>query len=99
MDAKLSLSGLLPDWHILRFEIDPETMIIAYVVDGRQVGYFDPKETIPDHFDDFKKKTFWFYAALNNGLSKEPVGYIDYVRMGAIEDDPTVYDNFDDPSI
>ena len=27
--------------------------------------------------------------ALNNyGPSKEPVGYIDYVRMGAIEDDP-----------
>ena len=97
MDAKLSLSGILPGWHILRFEIDPETMIIAYVVDGIQVGYFDPKETIPDHFDDFKQKSFWFNAVLNNGLSKEPVGYIDYVRMGAIEDDPTVYDNFDDP--
>ena len=88
VQAKLNLAGILPNWHILRLEIDTETMIISYIVDGKKVGYFDPKESIPDHLNDFKPSTYYFYVGLVNfdmGL-----GYVDYVRMGAIEDDPTV---------
>ncbi|MCK7516208.1 MAG: hypothetical protein MZV64_00005, partial [Ignavibacteriales bacterium] len=72
-----------------------ETMIISYIVDGRQVGQYDPRESIPDHFNEFKQSSFYFNIAVNNyGPSKALVGYVDYVRMGAIEDDPTLYDNF-----
>ncbi|MFN2303732.1 MAG: hypothetical protein ACK2TV_08380, partial [Anaerolineales bacterium] len=94
VQAKLNLAGILPNWHILRLEIDTETMIISYIVDGKKVGYFDPKESIPDHLNDFKPSTYYFYVGLVNfdmGL-----GYVDYVRMGAIEDDPTIYDYFND---
>jgi hypothetical protein len=97
VDAEINVSGILPGWHILRFEIDPETMTISSVVDGGQVAQFIPEEVIPDHFNEFKQSSYNFSITLHNlGPSKAPVGYIDYVRIGAIEDDPTVYDSFND---
>jgi len=99
VEPAIGLSSIEPGWHIFRFEIEPETMNIAYIIDGKQVGVYNPKDSIPDHFSEFKQSTFEFVIALNNyGPSKEPVGYIDYVRIGAIEDDPTMYENFNDTS-
>jgi len=99
VDAELSISGILPGWHTLRFEIDPETMTILSLVDGRQVASFNPKEVIPEHYNQLKQSTYGFSVILHNyGPSKAPVGYIDYVRIGAIEDDPTIYDDFDNTS-
>jgi outer membrane protein assembly factor BamD (BamD/ComL family) len=95
VEPAVGLDAITPGWHVFRFEIDPGTMIINYIVDGKKVGQYDPKESIPDHFNEFKQSSFDFNIAVNNyGPSKALVGYIDYVRMGAIEDDPTLYDGF-----
>lgn len=95
VEPAIGLSAISPGWHVFRFEIEPGTMIISYVVDGKQVGQYDPRESIPDHFNEFKQSSFDFNIAVNNyGPSKALVGYVDYVRMGAIEDDPTLYDGF-----
>jgi outer membrane protein assembly factor BamD (BamD/ComL family) len=97
VEANLGLDGIPPAWHVIRLEIEPETMTISYIIDGRKVGAFVPKDSIPEHFNDFKQSNFHFKFAINNfGPSTAPHGYVDYVRMGAIEDDPNilVYDNF-----
>jgi outer membrane protein assembly factor BamD (BamD/ComL family) len=94
-DSNVNLGGIQPGWHVLRFDVDPETMIIYYVIDGKQSALFNPMEVIPDHFNEFKQSSYNFSITLHNwGPSKAPVGYLDYVRIGAIEDDPTVYDSF-----
>jgi outer membrane protein assembly factor BamD (BamD/ComL family) len=86
METKLGLDNIKPDWHILRFEIDPETMVINCVVDGKQVSYFDLKEEIPDNINELKQARLTFLVGLNNfGPSKAPVGYIDYVRFGPLK--------------
>ncbi len=90
VEANLGLDGIDPGWHTLRFEIEPETMTFSYIIDGRNVGSFVPKDSIPEHFDEFKQSNFHYKFAINNfGPSKAPHGYIDYIRMGAIEDAPT----------
>jgi hypothetical protein len=95
VEDDLGLHGILPGWHILRFEVEPGTMTISYIVDGRQVGAFVPQDSIPGQFTNFKQSTFSLLIALNNfGPSKAPVGYIDYVRMGAIADDLAKQDPF-----
>ena len=38
VEADLGLDGILPGWHTLRFEIEPETMTISYVIDGVAIG-------------------------------------------------------------
>lgn len=88
-ESSLGLDDISPSWHVFRFEIEPETMTISYVIDGKQVGHFVPRESMPEHYNDLKNKSFTFRLALNHtGTSKAPIGCIDYVRMGAIEDDP-----------
>ena len=88
VEPNLGLNGIPPGWHTYRFEIEPETMTIAYIIDGRQVSKFVPRASIPEHFAEFRNVPFTFWIGLNNiGPSKAPIGYIDYVRMGAIEDD------------
>jgi tetratricopeptide (TPR) repeat protein len=98
-ETKLGLDGLLPSWHMFRFEINPETMVISYIVDGQQVASFNPSDSIPDHFDDFKSSRFNFVVALDNyGHSRAPVGYIDFARMGNAKDDPLIFfDDFNGP--
>jgi hypothetical protein len=88
VEPNLGLDDIDPGWHVLRFEIDPVTMTFSYIVDGQKVGSFVPKDSISDHFVEFKQSNFHVKFAMNNfGPSKAPVGYIDYIRMGAIEDD------------
>jgi hypothetical protein len=95
----LGLNGIQPGWHTIRFEIDPDSMVIEYIVDGARVSHFDPRESIPSHFNDFKQSAFRLIVGLNNfGPSTAPVGYIDYVRMGAIDEDPVLFfDDFNGP--
>jgi outer membrane protein assembly factor BamD (BamD/ComL family) len=98
-DTQLGLEGLLPGWHMFRFNIDPETMIIHYIVDGSEVDSFNPGESIPEHFNEFKSTKFNFVVALDNyGGAIAPVGYADFARFGAIEDDPVLFfDDFNGP--
>jgi hypothetical protein len=89
VEPNIGLDGIDPGWHVFRLEIEPETMKIFYVIDGMRVGEYVPMDSIPGHFNDFQNSSFTFWVGMNNyGPSKAPVGYIDYVRMGAIEDDP-----------
>ena len=98
VESYLGLDGIVPAWHIFRIEFEPETMTIIYFVDGIRVGAFMPQDSIPAEYNDFKQLEFHFCVGMNNfGSAKSPVGYIDYVRIGAIADDPIVYDNFDKP--
>ena len=100
VESNLGLDGISPGWHVIRLEIEPETMTISYIVDGRLVGSFVPKDSVPEQFYKLKGPAFHIRVALdNNGPSEAPVGYVDYVRMGAIEDDPTLlfFDDLDGP--
>lgn len=73
-------------WHILKIEMHPDTMTHTYLVDGKTIGSYIP----PTSAKYFKSKNFTVGLGLNNWgtAAEDPVGYIDYVRMGAIEDDP-----------
>ena len=88
IESNLYLDGIAPAWHVFRLEIEPETMTISYIIDGQKAGSFIPKDSIPEHFSEFKESNFHFKFAINNFGQSQPIGYIDYVRMGAIEDDP-----------
>lgn len=75
-------------WHIIRIELYPGTTTFKYFVDGREVGY---------DTNGFKSSALSVNVGLNNhgSATENPIGYVDYVRIGAIDDDPTVYDSFD----
>jgi hypothetical protein len=85
-------------WHILRIELFPDTMTFKYLADGNALGSYTPENK-----QDFKSSVFRAGFGMNNtgDATEYPVSYVDYVRMGAIEDDPQVfvYDNFDDDSL
>ena len=73
-------------WHILRIEVYPQTMQFSYLVDGEEIGAYIPRNSEP-----MKNIEYELLIRLCNwgGYAQNPVGYVDYVRMGAIEDDPT----------
>lgn len=81
------LDDLIPSWHVLRFEIDPEQMTVTYVIDGKQMGLYNFKEILPGYINDLSTFNFQIYFRTFNS-SNLPVSYVDYVRIGAIEDDP-----------
>jgi hypothetical protein len=85
VDANLDLTGILPDWHILRFEIEPETMTISYVIDGEALDSINLKEAFPTNFRVLKDVQFNVGIGMNNyGPADEPIGYFDYVRTGEL---------------
>ncbi len=99
VEHRTGLDGIPTGWHVFRFEVDPESMNIDYFVDGYPVDTYRPAVSIPDHLEEFKRSTFSFSVTLNNlAGASAPVGYVDYVRMGPIADDPSVYSNFDNPA-
>ncbi len=71
-------------WHVIRIEFFPDTTTFIYLVDGQELGTY-----IPPNTGDFKSSVISANVGLNNWgvAAEEPVGYIDYVRMGLIEDD------------
>ncbi|HEY5732029.1 MAG TPA: hypothetical protein VIS72_18430, partial [Anaerolineales bacterium] len=85
------LRGIVPEWHIMRIEVYPPTTI-RYVVDGMIIDEYEVPH--PEQFDDL---LFRFTIGMNMEGSSA-TGYFDNIRMGAIKDDPTIYDNFDDTS-
>lgn len=78
-------------WHILKIELFPDTMTFKYLVDGNVLGSYTPENK-----QDFKSSVFNAGLWMNNwgDATEYPVGYMDYVRMGAIEDDLTNQEPF-----
>jgi tetratricopeptide (TPR) repeat protein len=83
-------------WHTGRIEADPTTMTFSYYIDDLKVGEFTPDRA-------GELKDVHFVPGLGSGCagpgcidkSKRTVfGYFDNVRIGAIADDPMLYDNF-----
>ena len=72
-------------WHILRIEVYPETMQFSYIVDGKEIGVY-----VPQNREPLRSFEYVNIARLNNWgtTAKNPIGYIDYFRMGTIKDDP-----------
>ena len=91
-EAPLNISGVEPMWHLVRIEIDPVKMQTVFIVDGNIFGPY----TLPQA-DKLKSDIWRFGPSMGRESVKDPppIAHLDYVRMGAIEDDPTVYDNFD----
>ena len=70
-------------WHLLRVELYPETMTFAYVVDGKKIGSYIPRN--PDKLKDFNYSPV---VHVNSGIDPDPsvTGYADYVKFGKIEE-------------
>ena len=70
-------------WHTIRIELFPDTTTLKYLVDGQEIS---------SDTNGFKSSTLLVSVGLNNwgDATKSPVSYVDYVRMGAIEDDPLI---------
>jgi hypothetical protein len=78
-------------WHTLRIELYPDTMTFTYLLDGKTVGGYNPRNA-----DKLKNLDFSFVANVNAGTdpNRSVTGYADYVRMGKIEESemkPTAY--------
>jgi hypothetical protein len=69
-------------WHVLRIEVDPETMTYKYIVDGTQIGAYVPRNS--EHLTDLE---YTFFVDLNNWgeSAQNPVGYVDYFKIGPAE--------------
>jgi outer membrane protein assembly factor BamD (BamD/ComL family) len=78
-------------WHVLRIEMYPDTMTFVYLVDNKEIGSY----VLPDG-NRLRGLDCVLILRMNNWgeSAQNPVGYFDYARMGAIEDDPTLYDDF-----
>jgi outer membrane protein assembly factor BamD (BamD/ComL family) len=85
-------------WHTLRIEFVPGPPLeITYIIDGLMVGTY----SISTLEQVEPEVNFHIGSGCYGGgcVDKNPrtlTGYIDYVRIGAIRDDPTVYDSFND---
>jgi hypothetical protein len=94
---EISVRDITPGtWHSARIEVDPSTMVFTYYIDGFNVG-----EYIPDRANELKNakfSPFIWSGCVGDGCTDKSArtvtGYFDNVRMGAIEDDLTLYDNF-----
>ena len=80
-------------WHTMRIEAYPEQMMFVYLVDNQEIGSYVYEKT-----ERWKNMEYELNIRMNNwgSSAKDPRGYVDYVRMGAIEDDPKYifYDHF-----
>jgi hypothetical protein len=71
-------------WNIVRVDIEPSPLKFTFFANGVSTGSYKTDNT---------------NSRISFGLGswcKETNCYFDYVRIGAIEDDPTIYDNFND---
>ncbi|MBI5952014.1 MAG: TIR domain-containing protein [Chloroflexi bacterium] len=83
-------------WHTLRIEIIPGSPLrIVYIIDGLTIKEYtistSKKNLIVEHFSVFSG------CSGNDCIDKSPrtlTGYVDYVRIGAIEDDPASQEPF-----
>ena len=77
----------------MRIEAYPEQMMFVYLVDNQEIGSYVYEKT-----ERWKNMEYELNIRMNNwgSSAKDPRGYVDYVRMGAIEDDPKYifYDHF-----
>jgi outer membrane protein assembly factor BamD (BamD/ComL family) len=85
-------------WHSARIEIDPSNMTFTYFIDGIKVGDY-----VPERADELKRTKFSVSIdsgcggdGCNDKTPRTVTGYFDNIRIGAIEDDPIIYDNFND---
>jgi len=70
-------------WHILRIELYPDTMIFNYLLDGKKVGSYVPRDP-----DKLKNLDFSFVVNVNAGTdaNRSVTGYVDYFKTGKIEE-------------
>jgi len=73
-------------WHVLRIELYPDTMTFIYLLDGKKVGSYIPRN--PDRLKDL---SYSFAVHVNAGTDPDSsvTGYADYVRTGKVEDSAT----------
>ena len=73
-------------WHIIRTEFYPDIMTFVFLVDGNKIGSYVPQN--PEKFKDLSYAPFVFAG---NGTDAAPsaTGYVDYVRIGKIEESAT----------
>jgi outer membrane protein assembly factor BamD (BamD/ComL family) len=69
-------------WNIVRIEIEPSPLRFTFSVNGIQIGSYET--------DNMNSRISFGLGS----TCKDTNCYFDYVRMGAIEDDPTIYENF-----
>ena len=69
-------------WHVLRIELYPDTMTFIYLVDGKKIGSYIPRN--PEKLQDLN---YVFVVNMNAGTdpNRSATGYVDYVRTGKIE--------------
>jgi outer membrane protein assembly factor BamD (BamD/ComL family) len=75
--------GIAPgSWHILRIELYPDTMQFSYLVDGEEIGAY-----IPRNSEAMKNIEYELLVRLCNwgGYAQNPVGYLDYFKVGSLE--------------
>ena len=70
-------------WHIVRLEIDPDAQTITSYIDRQKIQTYTPTNS-----ETLMKSNFLFSIELNNWSADQSVGYIEYVRIGVIADDP-----------
>jgi hypothetical protein len=89
----MNYANIDASWHLFRIEIYPDTQKVEYYVDGERYGpYKLPSAVGPS------QNRFRFNLAMwrDSSDTSSPNVYIDYVRMGAIEDEAQyiLYDEF-----
>ncbi len=67
-------------WHTMRFEINPDTAVISYFVDGQQIDAYVHAD--PEAFKKTQFKVPVYVWSLGGGLV---TGYIDDVRIGPVQ--------------
>jgi len=67
-------------WYTVRVEVDPETMMFTYYVDGEMLDFH-----VPIDADKLRKARFQPTIGVESDNGNVVVGYIDYVQMGQIE--------------
>ena len=66
-------------WHTFRVEVEPDTMLFRYYVDGKWLGSYTP-----DNPEDLSKSRFYFQIGIYGSSARESTGYIDDVRIGPL---------------
>jgi hypothetical protein len=76
-----SVGIYLGSWHTLRLEIDPLRKSITSFIDGQTVQSY-----MPPNPDTVMMSKFLFAIELNNWSNAQAKGFIDYVKIGEIEE-------------
>jgi hypothetical protein len=69
-------------WHILRVELYPDTMQFRYLVDGKEIGAY-----IPRNSDPLRNLGYGLGLHINNwgDSAQNPVGFVDYFKIGPVK--------------